>query len=182
MKKTITAGLLAALAALASVDGAHAQGRSPLSFEARAGAALPLGDFRDVLGGIGTGYGVGVTGELALTPMLGVYAGYSYTGFELDTGDETLDQTGADAGIRASLGYGRSMTPFLKGGVVYHKLETDFAEGESKLGFEVGGGVDYPLGNVLSVTPAVSYLRIPGDEGEVDLSQVRLGVGLRFRL
>ncbi|HEX2095662.1 MAG TPA: outer membrane beta-barrel protein [Longimicrobiaceae bacterium] len=184
MRKTIVTTAFAALAAVAFAYDARAQGRSPLSVEARASAAVPTGSFADVAGGIGTGYGFGVTGELALTPALGVYAGYSYTGFDLDDREDTLDETGLDAGVRASFGAGGRFTPFLKGGVVYHKLETDLVEGESRLGFEVGGGLDLPLGNVISVTPGISYTQIPGDDdlGETDLSHVRLGVGLRFRL
>ena len=183
MKKTfaVTCAALAAVA-LANQD-AGAQLRSPVSFEVRASAAIPTGDFADVAGGIGTGYGIGATGEFALTPMLGIYAGYSYTGYDLDNVDDTLNETGIDAGIRANLGSGLgAFTPYLKGGIVYHQLETDLFERDEKLGFEVGGGLDYPLGPTLSVTPGISYTRISGDVPQVDVSAVRLGIGLRARL
>lgn len=180
MRKSIM-GLTAALAAATFAGTAHAQMRSPLSVEVRASAAIPTGDFANTGGGIGTGYGIGADAHFALTPQFGVYAGYSYTGFDYDNFDDTLKETGIDAGVRASLGSGAAFTPYLRGGIVYHKLNNQLGNSDSRTGFEVGAGLDYPLGLVLSVTPEVSYTRINQDAAP-DLSHVRLGVGLRFKL
>jgi len=177
MRKTLMS-LTAAFAAATFAGTAQAQMRSPLSVEVRASAAIPTGDFAT---GIGTGYGIGADAHFALTPQLGIYAGYSYTGFDYDNVDDTLNETGIDAGVRAALGSGATFTPYVRGGLVYHKLENDFGKSDSKAGFEVGAGLDYPLGLVLSVTPEVSYTRIVQDAAP-DLSHVRLGVGLRFKI
>jgi len=48
-------------------------------------------------------------------------------------------------------------------------------ENDYELGFEVGGGLAFPLGPRISVTPAVSYTTID------DLNFVRAQVGLNFR-
>lgn len=180
MRKSIVS-LTMALAAVAFAGTAHAQMRSPLSLEVRASAAIPNGDFANTGGGIGTGYGIGADAHFALTPQLGLYGGYSWTGFDYDNFDDTLKETGVDAGLRASLGSGAAFTPYLRGGVVYHKLEDRLGNRDSRTGFEVGAGLDYPLGLVLSVTPEVSYTRINRDDTP-DVSHVRLGVGLRFKL
>jgi opacity protein-like surface antigen len=183
MKKSIVT-LAAALAAVTFVDGAHAQSIIPLAVEARASAAVPVGDFKDFEGGIGTGYGFGVNGELKLSPLFGVYGGYSWTGYDLDAADETLTQQGLDAGIRLGLGRGLiPLGPYARGGIVYHKLDDGHDHGdERKLGYEVGAGLSFPLGAVISVTPEVSYTRIADAFVDRDLSAVRFGVGLRAAL
>src|SRR5688572_19274563 len=52
-----------------------------LSFGARAGAAVPVGDFADAAG---TGFHAGVEAGYAVLPPLSVYAGYRYTNYPLD--------------------------------------------------------------------------------------------------
>ncbi|HEX8276101.1 MAG TPA: outer membrane beta-barrel protein [Longimicrobiaceae bacterium] len=185
MRKTIGTFALA-LAAVASAGAARAQSVIPLAVEARASAAVPTGDFADFGGGggIGTGYGFGARAELKLNPLFSVYGGYSWTGYDYEDVEETLTQQGADAGIRLGLGRGLiPLGPYARGGIVYHKLEDDTFEGESKLGYEVGGGLSFPLGLVISVTPEVTYTRINDALGaDRDLSAVRFGVGLRAAL
>jgi opacity protein-like surface antigen len=181
MKKSIAA-FAAALAAVAVTVGARAQSVIPLAVEARASAAVPTGDFSDIEGGIGTGYGFGVNGELRLNPLFGVYGGYSWTGYDFDDGGDRLTQQGIDAGVRVGMGL-LPMRPYARGGVVYHKLDDGHDHGdERKLGYEVGAGLSFPLGMVISVTPEVSYTRINDVLGDQDLSAVRLGVGLRAAL
>lgn len=177
--KTITT-FAAALAALAFADGARAQSIIPLSVEARAGAAVPVGGFKDVGGGIGTGYGFGGNVGLKLNPLFGVYGGYSWTGYDFDGVDETLTQQGLEGGVRVGLGI-LPLGPYARGGVVYHKLD-DGLERDGKLGYEVGAGLSFPLGIVISVTPEVSYTRIAEAIDGQDLSAIRFGVGLRAAL
>ncbi len=181
MKKTM-AGIVAALAAVTFSDQARAQSIIPFSVEAQASAAVPTGDFGDVEGGIGTGYGFGVKAGVKLNPLFGVYGGYSWTGYDFDVGDDRLTQQGFDGGIRVGLGL-LPMSPYARGGVVYHKLDAGHGHDEdNKLGYEVGAGLSFPLGMVLSVTPEVTYTRInDAIDGEA-LSAVRFGVGLRAAL
>src|SRR5215207_8117865 len=79
MKKS-TVGILAALAAVSVAGTASAQmgPTTPFSFDVRAGAAIPTGDFGDV---VSTGWTVGVDGTFNITPMFGIYAGYSFSQF-----------------------------------------------------------------------------------------------------
>ena len=181
MKQTI-ATFAAALAAVGFAGAAGAQSVIPLAVEARASAAVPIGDFQDTGGGIGTGYGFGASGELRLTPLFGVYGGYSWTGYDFDAGDDRVEQQGVDAGVRLGLGLGM-LNPYARGGIVYHKLDDGLGELDSKLGYELGAGLSFPLGQVISVTPEVGYTRINDALGDdAHLSAVRIGVGLRAAL
>lgn len=187
MKKT-TAGLLAAVAALTFAGAAEAQ-TLPLSFEVRGGFAIPTGDFEE---GLETGVTVGANATFNITPMLGIYAGYSWTQFGVeDLDDVDVTDSGLDAGVKASFGLpGFPVMPFLKGGLVYHSLEISDGEDEessdTELGFEVGGGFTLPLGPRISFTPAVTYTQYGlGDEDidlDIDVSYIKLDIGLNIRI
>jgi opacity protein-like surface antigen len=87
----------------------------------------------------------------------------------------------------------------VRGGLLYHTLDLDVdgtvadeiicdgdCDSDASLGFEVGGGLDFPLGRKVSVTPAVRYTSYEADFGDADddptISSVVLDVGLRIRL
>ena len=198
--KKITTGLLA-LAAVALAGSAQAQAIpvSPFSVEVRGGLAFPTGDLDDVAD---SGITVGANGTYMFTPMLGLYAGFTYNSFSLgEEADElgvdgSINTYGLDAGVKAMFATPTlPVTPFLKGGLVYHKLELDIEgldlgdedESDFGLGFEVGGGVMVPLGPRLSFTPAVSYTSFkPSYEGddeddEESVTSFRVDVGLNIR-
>jgi opacity protein-like surface antigen len=193
MKKS-TVGILAALAAVSVATTANAQmgPTTPFSIELRAGAALPTGDFGD---GLNTGWTAGLTGQYNFTPMIGVYAGYQIASFGADdeeAGDEdiSVNDRGFNAGLRASLSPLAGFSPWLKGGLVYNELEID-VDGESvttdsQLGFEVGGGLAFPLGPRISITPGVTYTMYSFDDEDLDLdldvSHVKIDIGLNFRI
>ncbi len=199
MKKIATG--LVALAAVALAGSAQAQVMpvSPFSVEVRGGLAFPTGDLADVAD---NGITVGANGTFMFTPMLGLYAGFTYNSFSL--GDEfealgvdgSINDYGLDAGVKAMFATpALPVSPFLKGGLVYHKLELDLEGvdlGEDNdtdygLGFEVGGGVMVPLGPRLSFTPAVTYSsykpKSDGQEQDDDekVSSFRVDVGLNIR-
>jgi hypothetical protein len=200
MKKIATG--LVALAAVALAGSAQAQAIpvSPFSVEVRGGLAFPTGELDDVAE---SGITVGANGTYMFTPMLGLYAGFTYNAFglpeeadELDV-DGSINTYGFDAGVKAMFATPTlPVTPFLKGGLVYHKAEVDIEgldlgdedETDFGLGFEVGGGVMVPLGPRLSFTPAVSYTSFkPSYEGDEDddevdnLTSFRVDVGLNIR-
>jgi opacity protein-like surface antigen len=199
--KKITTGLLA-LAAVALAGSAQAQAIpvSPFSVEVRGGLAFPTGDLDDVAD---SGITVGANGTYMFTPMLGLYAGFTYNAFGLPEEAEEFDVDGSintygfDAGIKAMFASPTMpVTPFVKGGLVYHKVELDIEDldlgdeddSEFGLGFEVGGGVMVPLGPRLSFTPAVSYTSFkPNFEGEEEddetdsITSFRVDVGLNIR-
>lgn len=176
MKRTVFA-LTTAVAALTFAGGAEAQG--PLSVEVRGGFAFPTGSFADFEGGLSNAYTVGANARFQVTPMLGIYGGYSFTAFSRDAGGTGVDVAGPEGGVIASFA-GGSLSPFVKGGVVYQTIDDQHGhELERNLGFEVGGGVEIPLGRTISFTPAVSYTSIPSNE--TDVSHVKADVGMRFR-
>lgn len=199
--KKITTGLLA-LAAVALAGSVQAQAIpvSPFSVEVRGGLAFPTGDLEDVAE---SGITVGANGTYMFTQQLGLYAGFTYNAFGLveeaeEIGiDGSINTYGFDAGVKAMFASPTMpVTPFVKGGLVYHKVELD-VEGldlgdeddtEFGLGFEVGGGVMVPLGPRLSFTPAVSYTSFkPNYEGEEEddeidsITSFRVDVGLNIR-
>lgn len=194
MKKT-SFGLLAALAALAAAPQAHAQMRIPLAVEVRGGAGFPTGDFGDM---VKTGYGFGVNGQFNVTPVIGVYAGYNRFEFDregtvADVADAKAIDSGLNAGVQATfapmMGFAGA-APFLRGGAVYHRVNFATDGGDSKtdygLGFEVGGGLDVPLGPTVSLTPGVRYIRYTPEFGgtklDRDINYVAADVGLKIRL
>jgi hypothetical protein len=199
--KKITTGLVA-LAALALAGSAQAQAipTSPFSVEVRGGLAFPTGDLEDVAE---SGITVGANGTYMFSQQIGLYAGFTYNAFGLveeaeDLGiDGSINTYGFDAGLKAMFASPTlPVTPFVKGGLVYHKVELDIEdldlgdedESDFGLGFEVGGGVMVPLGPRLSFTPAVSYTSFKpnydGDEDDDDVDSVtsfRVDVGLNIR-
>lgn len=201
MKKQITAGLLAlATATVAGTAQAQQVPTSPLSLEVRGGLAFPTGDFAD---GVDSGYTLGGNATFMFTPQLGLYVGGTFNSFPLNdeltglVGDGDVNTYGVDAGLKAIFASpSLPVTPFLKGGLVYHKTEfklddsgvedLEDTDSDLSLGFEVGGGFMIPLGPRLSFTPAVSYTQFePKFDGEGDdqnVSHVRVDVGLNIRL
>jgi opacity protein-like surface antigen len=198
--KSRSFALLTGLALLGVAGSAEAQYAGlgiPLSIEARGGVAFPTGDLGEA--DLNTGFGFQVGGILEVTPRLGVYAGYSRTEFEADDNivDASFIDSGLNAGVRASFAPVLGLTgaaPYVHGGLVYHQVELDvdgideddLGESDYSLGFEVGGGLDFPLGRKVSVTPAVKYVRyepeFDGEGSDGDVSYVALDVGLRIRL
>jgi opacity protein-like surface antigen len=196
--KKITTGLVA-LAAVALAGSAQAQAIpvSPFSVEVRGGLAFPTGDLDDIAD---SGISVGANGTFMFTPMLGLYAGFTYNAFGLPEEADDLDIDGSvntyglDAGVKAMFATPTlPVTPFLKGGLVYHKISADIEdvelgeelESDSGLGFEVGGGVMVPLGPRLSFTPGVSYTsfkpKFDGEDGDENVTSFRVDVGLNIR-
>jgi opacity protein-like surface antigen len=198
MKKTTFA--LAALAAVAFTGTqANAQSTLPLSFEVRGGAVLPTGDWKDLAS---TGFGLNGNVTFNVTPVLGVYGGYTWNRFGIndDLGEEgddvDLTEQGFDVGVKARFASpsGLPLTPFFRGGAIFHKIgvsdEDVSVSGDHKLGFEVGGGVEVGLARNITLTPQVSYSQFnPGDADDdstddesIDVANINLGVGINIRL
>ena len=184
MKKT-TVGLMTAVAALAIAGSASAQTgpTTPFSVEVRGGVSLPGGDAGDVLE---TGFTVGGDVIFQATPMIGIYAGYNFNSYGIDSDDPDVENVdaeikGFDAGVRVGFAGGSlPFTPFLKGGVLYQKAAlTDgdaSIEGDYETGFQIGGGIELPLGNRISFTPQASYNSVE------DAEYINIEAGLRIRL
>ncbi len=195
---------VAALSALTVGGPAAAQmaPATPVSFEVRAGAAVPVGNFAEE--GVNTGSaqgGFSVGGRILLspTPMVGLYGGYSFNRFNIDEEaafgttavEGKYDEHGASAGVRLALPV-PALSPYVQGGATYRKLERNVdggslgrveEESDYELGFEVGAGLELPLGQRISVTPEVTYTRYnPGNNENSRVEFVRADVGLRIRI
>lgn len=185
MKKT-TCGFLAAVAALVVAGSASAQ-RIPLSIEGRVDAAIPTGDLGDV-----ANVGVGLHGDVTfnVTPIVGVYGGYSWNRYGAkDSNGIDFTEQGFDVGLKATFApmQGLGAAPFFRGGAIFHKLKaSDSDSGESldvtdnKLGFEVAGGVAFPIAPRIMLTPQVGYTQFSANEGGDDatVSAVHAGAGI----
>ena len=170
----------AALAAVAFAAPARAQSMLPFAVEGRVGLAVPTGEFGDDLG---MGYGLAANVSFNVAPTLALYGGYSYTQFDYDddiVGDQDpLEVQGFEGGARLGLPM-VGFSPYVKGGAVYFKSAGGGIDTDNRLGFTVGGGLNYRLGPVVSFTPEVTYVTVPDDTGDANF--VRADVGLRFHL
>lgn len=202
MTKT-TLGILSLVAGAAFAVPAHAQipNITPFSLEVRGGFAVPRGDLaeEDEDISVGTGWTVGANATYHFMPMLGVYAGYTYTRFGVDglEGVDVLDQ-GFGAGVRLAIPTPLiPIDPYVKAGLVYNTLSFEFEDGpggdfddvldsDRSLGFEVGAGLGIGLGPKLSFTPQVTYTRyepqFDGEGTDAHVEHIRVDVGLRIRL
>jgi hypothetical protein len=139
-----------------------AQSSLPLSLEVRTDGAFPRGGaFEDRAS---TGIGLGVSAALQLVPNYALYGGYSRTTFDLDgAGDARAVDSGFAVGLTRAFPLGGApLVPWVGTGVIIHDLEVEGvqnAAGESRLGFEVGGGVAVPLTPQLRLTPGLAFRR-----------------------
>jgi hypothetical protein len=187
--KKVWMGLIA-LATLAMAGTTEAQyGRLPLSLEVRGHAAFPVGDLADNRLGadLKTGFGGGADLTIHLSPAFGIYGGVSGTEFDTQGGaGTTFQEYGFDLGGKLIFPTMTGLSPFLRGGAVFHQVRastggTRFTYQDEKVGFEVGGGLIAPLGAVVSVTPSVRYVNFGLGTGDTDFSYVAAGLGLMFR-
>lgn len=188
--------LVCAIVAAPSVAGA--QMALPVKLGVSGGAAMPMGDFgRD--DAFDTGWGFEVNANLHLVSGLGVYAAYDRYEFPFErdivfglgqSSGDLVDHGLAGGLVLAVPGGGMGLNPWIRGGAIYNSAQFDFdnveddPESESALGWEVGGGLDFPLGFVVSVTPSVRYRTYAPDFGgssDFDVSYLVGELGLTFR-
>lgn len=175
----------AALALLACGSPARTQTILPFAVEGRAGLAFPTGDFGRNLG---LGYGLGANASISILPLIALYGGYSYTTFDIsgvssNTGD-TYNLQGFDAGLRVGIPTPLiPINPYLRGGLVFYKANVSGGSSSgTNTGFQVGAGLNYGLGMLVTLTPEVSLVRINGSNGSSDATFIRTDFGLRVHL
>ena len=216
--KQLAFGMLAAVAVAGTAGSVEAQEVGalgiPVALEVRGGAAFPVGNDEDDFGsdeaGADTGYGFGANVFVGLTPILGVYGGYSRFSFSAepeDSGEDIfpggVDVDYVDSGFNvgaqlvfSSIATLQNATPWLRGGAIFHEFEFEVEdEGaevsfstDREVGFEAGGGLNIPLGEVISITPGVRYVayspqfEFEGEESEpVNIRYIIADVGLQIR-
>lgn len=198
MRQVVAAAGLALGVVLAAAPAA-AQGFTPFAVEVRTGFAFPTGDFAEGET-VESGVGFGAAAMFQVMPMIGVYAGWDryVFGVEDDPAFPNAEAEVIDSGfsVGAQLSVPTLMmgglSPWVRGGAVYRTAEIDVNDGsggefnvesDKSLGFEVGGGLGIPLGQVLTFTPGVRYRSYaPEYEGTSDenVSYVSVDLGLKF--
>ena len=170
----------------------QAQG-APLTVEARAGAAVPLGAFADG-SGLGEGTSAGVAFGVEVTVGGGwrtLYAGFSQLRFGCqDAGcpeGKSYVATGVDMGLRLTPIRGHAVLPWVGVGGSTTRVESPGVDGSpagtSSLGFgvELSGGVYVGVARGLALTPAVRWRKadteLPGG-ASLPLQHLIVDVGL----
>ncbi|MFO8173564.1 MAG: hypothetical protein R6T96_04720 [Longimicrobiales bacterium] len=168
LKRPLIVPLALLLAAFLTPMGAEAQG---ISLELRGGLNLPVGDFSDEAG-VEADSEAGIAADLILPirETISLYAGFGREWFGCDAceGDDGLNTTGLEAGVKFILPSGElPVLPWIRGGATFHKAEFTLggveADSDWGLGYQASVGVDIPLGEVLSFSPALRYQAYTAD-------------------
>ena len=176
LRSHLLALALAGLTAAAGiVPSAAAAQDSRFSVELRGSLNRPLGDFGDADGLEADGE-ASLAGDLFihLNDNLSVYGGYAREmfGCESCTDDEGFHASGFEGGVKLMANRQGRILPWLRGGLIAQELTADFSEGEvssdTGIGFQIAAGVDIPLGEVLSFSPALRYQTFDADFDVVD--------------
>lgn len=185
MKSTIIRAV-AVVAAFTAVSAAPvaAQSISPISFNVRAGAALPLSDFGDLYG---TGFNVGA--GLSFKPMMlpvGLRFDGDYNRFSAKDVDDFNTSIWA---LTANAVVAPPMSPlYAIGGIGYYSMgiSGDAApdvDSESDMGFNVGAGFKLPLtGFTTFVEARYHHVMTKDDEipGSVNTKFLPIVFGIQF--
>lgn len=156
--------VLAALTA-GGTGAASAQGLLPIAVEARAGLALPQGDWSGA-GSVDTGFGYGFNFRLQLFPLISAYGGWDRYTFNVSGSGGDAEDTGFHLGAQASLPLSAltGVSPFAFAGMVFNRttmsfgdVNTSVLESDRGLGYEVGAGLAFPFMPTLTLTPQVRY-------------------------
>ena len=179
MKRSILG--VATLALALAANSAEAQ--KPISFGIGLGATMAQGDFGDA---VDMGYhALGTLAWAAPALPVGVRfdASYNRLGFKDDVADgETFNILGITANATWGIPMAASpVSPYLIGGLGWYQGSTSIegSESDSKIGFNVGGGVKFNLSGFGTFIEA-RYHMIGGDEGEVDTNFIPITFGIMF--
>lgn len=189
-------GVLLAGALMASATTVGAQQRWQLTVSP--GAAFPTSDFDNAQ--LDTGYGSDLTISYRFLDHLSGYAGWGWQHFVTrasgDGAEADLEQTGYAFGLVFQHPFGAARSPSWQvraGGTVKH-LELENADGDiiadsgHEVGWEVGVGVSFGLGNRWELIPGIGYRSMNADmdvsgtstSGTLEYVWATLGVGWSF--
>ncbi len=152
----LIAAALVALSTAAVAQPVAAQ----VSVELRGSLQRPTGDFANDANG---DFGLGGDVMFGVSPMISVYGGYGLASFSCDgcSDDEGYKSKGFEAGAKFLFASTRSILPWARAGATLHKLEIQTqgvtATSDRKVGLQASVGLDIPLGETLSFSPAIRY-------------------------
>ena len=187
--RTITLATLCTLFA----GAAQAQNAGPFSLEVRAGVAVPT----EAIGSheVDPGMALEIAALFRVMPHLDLYAAWdqNHVGFEQDVaGFAEVETCGYAVGARFFAPSFGPVTPWLRGGAIYSRLElesddddVDGLDSDYTFGWEAGAGAAVALGGRWSLLPGVRYrsIAIELDElgtGDLDVNAVVFDVGVAF--
>lgn len=172
MRTTVTALSMAAALALALPGAAEAQ----VSVELRGSLNKSISDFGDQSDGEA---GFGAALQYGLTENVTGFVGYDRQLFDCAQcaeDDDGVQSQAFEGGLKVHTS-GDGLRPWAKAALGAYTLDVDQAAGDAEtdpsMGFNLGAGVDLPLGDVLTVSPGVRYHRFdadfePSDDALVD--------------
>lgn len=187
MRFTKLVALAAMAAASTSVAGAQMASVTPLkpvTFGVSAGAAIPTGDLSS---GVNTGYTVAghVGFNFPMSPI-GLRGDVGYTSFGAKGGSsgDNLHDWNATANAIFNVPSGMMASPYLLGGVGAYGFGASSNAGngtsvsyndKTRLGFQVGGGLNLPLGTLNTFVEA-KYVHVNGDGGSAAYVPITFGI------
>jgi hypothetical protein len=182
---------LAALAVASVFTAAPATAQTPVAAELRGSYGIPVGDFAD--GDAEGDIGFGADLFVHLTPTVAAYGGWGRERFTCEScdDDDGVRSEGFDGGIQFTLAPGTPVELLLRGGLVYHKVETEVGlvsvESDYGLGVQAIAAVALALGPRASLVPAVRFqtldpsIEVAGEDVSTEgrMSFLALQLGLR---
>jgi len=159
-----------------------AEAQIPISAEARAGVTFPTGDLSDA----GAEAGLSLGAELMLTPRrnLTVYGGIHRQGFSCDS-DCNLGNSVRSSGVNAGLKYifpsPADALIWGRGGIVANRLSSSEFSGSRNIGFELGAGIDMPVGDRLYLVPHLGFVSHDAGEG-TQATWINFGLGGHYHI
>jgi opacity protein-like surface antigen len=182
-----------ALPVLVAAWGAPAEAQErALSFDARGGYSFPMSDFGDTTES-DFGFGAGIV--FSLTSSFGLYGGWARDAFGCEDTvvcdeDSQIHVQGFEAGVKFLVPTEARILPWLKAGLIAHEMKFDTgtgleAESDREYGFQAAAGVDFPLGEVVSVSPGLRFNMIEmGDDDafETEVRYLSFDLGLHFHI
>lgn len=186
-------GLILVFVAQASAQELNTQGH--WSAEFRSGAAFATQDLGETE--LGTGFGFEGTVGYRFMPHMGAYAGWGWHHFPGDdtfaSADVDFEETGYVFGFKFNHPLGHTGFNYVVqlGGILNHiEVENDdgdvIADSDHGLGWEVGGGLAFPIGEQIQLMPMVRYRSLSQDldtaagDQSVDLTYLSFNMGLNW--
>lgn len=130
--------------------------------EVRGGYGIPTGDFSNDVGAEAD-FGFGASAAMMLSRSVGLYAGWARDRFDCEacTGGDRLHVSGWEAGATFMVPGRYGIAPWLRAGAIWHRTSFEFAEADFQTdrewGFQAAFGVDVPIGEWFSLSPAIRY-------------------------
>lgn len=175
---------------VAAAQFAYAQG--PLSLEVRTGIDFATQELGDA--DLSTGFGFEITLDYRLMQHMSVYGGWGWHRFTTEdafgSGDFDVEETGYTFGLQFMHPIGASSTAyFIRAGGIYNHIELENSDGDITadsdhgLGWQIGAGLAFSLGEKWRLMPGVRYrsllrdIEVGDTTSNADLNYVEVGVG-----